>query len=111
MEKVGELKLYTLEEVKDELLGKVGTAERDEHEAKVAEAIQAYKIGETIREARLRQSLTQEQLGERIGVKKAQISRLERGGSISIPTIARVFGALGIPVSLNFVGLRNISLC
>ena len=31
MEQIGNMKLYSLEEVKDELLGKVGTPERDEH--------------------------------------------------------------------------------
>ena len=44
----------------------------------------------------LRQNLTQDELGERIGVQKAQISRMERGYSISIPTMSRVFKALGI---------------
>ena len=34
MEQVGDMKLYSLEEVKDELLGKVGTPERDEHPKK-----------------------------------------------------------------------------
>ena len=91
MEQIGNMKLYSFEEVKDELIGKVGTPERDEHERKVAEAVHAYHIGEAIKKARLLQNLTQEQLGERVGVKKAQISRLERGYSITIPTMSRVF--------------------
>ena len=33
---------------------------------------------------RLRQNLTQDELGERIGVQKAQISRMERGYSIGV---------------------------
>lgn len=105
------MNLTPLEDLLDDFYGKVGTPERDEHEKEVAEAVQAYKIGEAIKEARLRQQLTQEQLGERIGVKKAQISRLERGHSVSLPTIARVFGALGVPVHLSFEGIREISLC
>ncbi|MDY2974356.1 MAG: helix-turn-helix transcriptional regulator [Alloprevotella sp.] len=32
----------------------------------------------------LRQNLTQDELGERIGVQKAQISRMERGYSIGV---------------------------
>lgn len=48
------IKLYTFEEVKDELLGKIGTPERDEHERKVADAIYAYRIGEIVKENRLR---------------------------------------------------------
>lgn len=40
-------------------------------------------------------NLTQEELGEKVGVKKAQISRIERGYSISIPTMSHAFKALG----------------
>lgn len=98
------MKLYTLEEVKDELIGKPGTPQRDEHEQKVQEALHAYRIGEAIKSERLRQHLTQEQLGERIGVQKAQISRMERGYSISIPTMSRVFKALGIPTATLDLG-------
>ncbi len=32
MKQVGNMKLYSLEEVKDELIGKIETPERDEHE-------------------------------------------------------------------------------
>jgi DNA-binding XRE family transcriptional regulator len=91
-----EMKLYTLDEALDEHFGPVGTPRRDEHEAQVAEAVHAYRIGEAIKQARIRQKLTQEELGERIGVHKAQISRIERGYSITIPTMCRVFKALGI---------------
>ena len=105
MEQIGNMKLYSLEEVKDELIGKVGTPERDEHECKVAEAVHAYHIGEAIKKARLLQNLTQEQLGERVGVKKAQISRLERGYSITIPTMSRVFKALGISTATLDLGI------
>lgn len=104
MEQLGDLKLYSFEEVKDEVFGKVGSPERDEYERKVADALHAYRIGEAIKEERLKQKLTQEQLGERIGVKKAQISRMERGYSISIPTMSRVFKALGISTATLDLG-------
>lgn len=107
MEQVGNLKLYSLEEVKDELLGKVGTPERDEHERKVEEALHAYRIGEAIKNARFKQNLTQEELGERVGVQKAQISRMERGYSISIPTMSRVFKALGITTGTLDLGVAG----
>lgn len=96
MKQIGNMKLYSFEEVKDELLGKKGTPERDEHERKVENALHAYRIGEAIKKARVEQNLTQEELGERIGVKRAQISRLEKGYSISIPTMSKVFKALGV---------------
>ena len=51
--------------------------------------------------------LTQEQLGERIGVKRAQISRLERGYSITIPTMRRVFKALGVVTATIDLGIAG----
>lgn len=99
MKQIGNMKLYSLEEVKDEVLGKIGTPVRDEHERRVEAALHAYRIGEAIKKARIEQNLTQEELGERIGVKRAQISRLEKGYSISIPTMSRVFRALGVPTA------------
>lgn len=96
MEQVGKFKVYSMSEVLDEALGSVGTPLRDAHEGRVADAIHAYQIGKAIKKARIEQNLTQEELGERIGVKRAQISRLEKGYSISIPTMIRVFKALGV---------------
>lgn len=90
------MKTYTFDEVKDELLGKVGTSERDEHERKVAEAVIAFRLGEVVRERRLDQNLTQEELGRRMGVKKSQISKLERGDDMSLRSMRRVFRALGV---------------
>jgi len=104
MEQVGTLKLYSMEEVLDKAFGPVGTKERDEHERRVAEAVHAYRIGEAIKKARLQQNLTQEQLGERIGVQRAQISRIEKGYSISIPTMSRVFQALGVTTATLDLG-------
>lgn len=90
------MKTYTFDEVKDELLGKVGTSERDEHESKVAEAVNAFRLGEVVRERRLDQNLTQEELGKRMGVKKSQVSKLERGDDMSLRSMRRVFRALGV---------------
>lgn len=104
MKQVGNMKLYSLEEVTDEIIGKKGTPARDDFDQKVEEALHAYRIGEAIKNARLQQNLTQEELGERIGVQKAQISRMERGYSISIPTMSRVFKALGISTATLDLG-------
>ena len=58
METVGNMKLYTFEEVLDKQLGKKGTPRRDAHEMRVEEALHAYRIGEAIKKARLKQNLT-----------------------------------------------------
>lgn len=107
MKQVGNMKLYSLEEVTDELIGKKGTPGREDFDRKVEDALHAYRIGEAIRAERLRQNLTQEELGERIGVQKAQISRMERGYSISIPTMSRVFKALGISTATLDLGIAG----
>ena len=106
MEQIGDMHLYSLEELKDEFLGKPGTQERDEHDRKVEEALDAYRIGEAIKNARTMQNLTQEELGERIGVKRSQICKLENGkGSITISTMSRVFRALGISSATLDLGI------
>jgi transcriptional regulator with XRE-family HTH domain len=55
-----------------------------------------------IQTARKERNLTQEQLGQLIGVKKAQISRLENNTSnVTIETILKVFNALEAKVNFN----------
>jgi ribosome-binding protein aMBF1 (putative translation factor) len=104
---MAKMKLTPLDEVLDEHFGKVGTARRDAFENDVDEALHAYRLGEAIKKARLEQNLTQEELGERIGVKRAQISRLERGYSITIPTMRRVFRALGVKTATIDLGIAG----
>ncbi|MDE5927389.1 MAG: helix-turn-helix domain-containing protein [Duncaniella sp.] len=101
-----QMKLYTLNELKDEALGKIGTSERDVYEAEVSEAIRTYHIGEAIKQARKEHNMTQSQLAELMGVKKAQVSRIERGCNPTLSTIVRAFNALGMAVSLNCGNMR-----
>ena len=56
-------------------------------------------IGPMIRNERLRKGLTQEELGERVGVGKAQISKIESGKGLTIKTVTRV-DALGMSASV-----------
>lgn len=93
---MGKMNLTPLSVVVDEVWGEKGTPERDAMEARLKEDLQAYYIGEAIRAERLRQNLTQEELGAKVGVKKSQISKLESGKCIiTLPTMSKVFKALG----------------
>lgn len=60
------LKVYPLDQIKDEMIGARGTQERElyEHE------LQVEILGEMIRMAREKQDLTQEELGRLIGFKR-----------------------------------------
>jgi ribosome-binding protein aMBF1 (putative translation factor) len=101
MKQIGKLTAYTFDEVKDEIIGKVGTAERDAYETQLQEELQSFQIGAAIRQARESKNLSQEQLGKMIGVQKAQISRLENGKNITISTMRRVFRAMNLPVKID----------
>ena len=76
-----EMNLTPLSVIVDEVWGEKGTPERDAMEAQLKEELQAYYVGEAIKKARLKQNLTQEELGERIGVKRSQICKLENSKS------------------------------
>lgn len=94
---MAKMNMTSLDVLIDEVFGKVGTSKRDAMEKQLKEEVNAYFVGETIRKMRQAQNLTQEELGERVGVQKAQISRLEKGKSvITLPTMSRIFQALGV---------------
>jgi DNA-binding XRE family transcriptional regulator len=100
------IKLYTHDEMLDRIVGKKGTARRDKMEAE----LQSYLIGEAIKQARKEKNLTQSQLGELMGVQRAQVSRIESGQNITVNTIVRAFRAMGVPAEFSFGGM-SISLC
>ena len=80
------MKTHTLDEVQDKLIGKLGTPDRDRFEYE----LQMDLIGKAIKQTRQERKLTQEDLGKLIGVKKAQISRLESNASnVTIDTLIR----------------------
>ena len=100
------MKAYTLDQVQDELIGKIGTPERDifEYELKMD------LIGKAIKQTRQERHLTQEELGKLIGVQKAQISRLENNASnVTIDTLIKVFTALKAKIKLQ-VELPNLNI-
>ena len=99
-------KYATLEELEDKYIGEVGTPRRDAYEESLQGEIKAYHIGEAIKQARLQQDLTQEELGERMGVQRAQISKIESGRNLTFSTIARAFKALGIHAELSAGGMK-----
>jgi transcriptional regulator with XRE-family HTH domain len=69
------------------------------------------QIGNFIKDTRKKQGLTQDQLGERIGVKKAQVSRMENGSHLTLPTIEKTFKALGADTAhLDLGALGEIKL-
>ncbi|HRN92230.1 MAG TPA: helix-turn-helix transcriptional regulator [Ferruginibacter sp.] len=98
-----DIKTYSLAEMKDKYIGKVGTQDRDEYEYELRMEV----LGRMIKTARQERNLTQEELGRLVGVQKAQISKLESSAnSATIDTILKVFKALKAEINFN-VKLEN----
>ncbi|MBX2965622.1 MAG: helix-turn-helix transcriptional regulator [Cyclobacteriaceae bacterium] len=92
------MKTYSLEELTDKHIGKKGTKKRDEFENELRLDL----LGHAIKQARQERNLTQEQLGELVGVKKAQISKIENSATDArFATILKVFKALDAKVIFN----------
>lgn len=93
------LRLTTYEELKDELIGAPGTAEREQFEFELNLELIPLKI----KEYRKQQGLTQTELGALIGVQKTQISKLETNAvNVTLDTLLKVFGALHTKIKLSF---------
>ena len=93
-----EMKSYSLAEMKDKYIGNIGTTERDEYEYELRMDV----LGRMIKTARQERNLTQQQLGELVGVQKSQISKLESStNSATIDTIIKVFKALKADINFN----------
>lgn len=92
------MKLTSIDQLTDEIVGKKGTPDRDEFEYELRMDI----LGTIIKEARKKRKLTQEQLGELLGVKKSQISKLENNTKdYRIGTVLKALKALGAKVKLS----------
>ncbi len=92
------MKMMSLDQLKDKHIGEVGTSERDKYEFDLKIEI----LGDMIKSVRKERHLTQEQLGDLIGVQKSQISKLERNTrNVTIETILKVFKALKANVKFS----------
>lgn len=107
MKKIGTMKTYSLDEVTDEFIGKRGTPEREKFECDLKLDL----IGGIIKKTRIKMNLTQDQLGQLIGVQKAQISKIENNTKdIRISTLMRVFTALKANVKFTVSLDKNQTL-
>ncbi|WP_375417416.1 helix-turn-helix transcriptional regulator [uncultured Hymenobacter sp.] len=93
-----QLKFYSLDEAIDEHIGSIGTPKREAFE----EELRLDLLGKAIKEARLQRHLTQQQLGDLVGVQKSQISKLENSlTDARFATVMKVFKALDAKVNFS----------
>jgi HTH-type transcriptional regulator / antitoxin HipB len=92
------IKTSSLDTITDKYIGKRGTPAREKFEFELKVDI----LGEVIKQTRLEKQLTQEQLGELIGVQKSQISKIENNiKDVRFSTILKVFEALKATVNFT----------
>lgn len=91
-------KTVSLDTMIDKHIGQIGTERREAFENELRTDL----LGQAIKQARQERNLTQEQLGELVGVQKAQISKIENSvKNARFETILKVFDALGAKVHFN----------
>ena len=91
-------KTVSLDTLINKHIGKPGSEKRElfENELKID------LLGQAIKLVRKERNLTQQQLGDLVGVQKAQISKLENSmKNARFETILKVFDALGAKVNFN----------
>jgi HTH-type transcriptional regulator/antitoxin HipB len=98
MMRKGEMKTFSLKEITDKHIGKRGTPRREAFEYELRLDL----LGEAIKQARKQRNLTQEELGQLVGVQKAQISKIENSlTDARFETILKVFKALNAKINFN----------
>ncbi len=91
-------KTVSLDTMINKHIGKRGTSKREAFESELRIDL----LGQAIKQARQERNLTQEQLGELVGVQKAQISKIENSvKNARFETIIKVFDALGAKVNFS----------
>lgn len=71
------METYTLEDIKDNVYGEIGTSRRDKIETELSNL----RVGLQIRNAREARKMTQNELAGKIGKERSFISKVEREGS------------------------------
>lgn len=100
-------KTVSIDTMIDKHIGKRGTSKRDAFENELRIDL----LGQAIKQARQERNLTQEQLGELVGVQKAQISKMENSvKNARFETIIKVFDALGAKVLSQTIGRAKLRL-
>lgn len=79
-------------------VGKIGSVEREEFDAKA----RAWYYGEILRDRRKELGMTQKQLAEKIGRERTYINRIEKGETdLQLSSFIRIATALGIMLRLD----------
>mgnify|MGYP000862203738 FL=1 len=92
------LQQFSLEEITDKYIGEKGSEKRDAFENELRLDL----LGEALKQTRIKQKLTQAELGKLVGVQKSQISKLENSvKDARFETVLKVFKALNTRITFK----------
>ena len=98
LKKSSTLKTVPLDRLIDQHIGKKGSTKR----IKFENELRLDLLGESIKSVRKAKNMTQTELGQLVGVQKAQISKIENSvKSARLETIMNVFDILGVVVKFQ----------
>lgn len=101
------MKLISIDKFTDKIIGKEGTPERDLFEYELQMDI----IGDIIKEARKKKQLTKKQLAHMLGLRKAQVAKLEKSAKdFRIGIIMKALKAVDAKFNLNIEVEENEQL-
>jgi len=89
----------TINDYLDRKYGESGTESRSKFKQKA----QAYMVAELVKDARKKAKLTQEELAQKVHLKRPHISRIERAETdVRISTLQKIAHGLGGNLSISF---------
>ena len=104
------MKTYKIDDVLNEMIGSEGTENRTKFEMAVQQEVDIYNMGEAIKKARLQRGLSQEALGQLIGVKRSRMCQIEKGVGLTLATISRSLHALNVKTNIVMEGVGSFVL-
>jgi HTH-type transcriptional regulator/antitoxin HipB len=109
------MKMYSMEDVSDELLGKRGTKGRDNAErwfdGEIEKELETREMfGRFIKLIRKSQGLTQHELAYRLGVKKSAISKLESSDTNpTVETFLKIMNSMNMTLYVRALSKKPIA--
>lgn len=91
---------HSWDDVKDDLFGIQGTVSRDQFDKES----ELFRLSERLKLARKDAGLTQQELAEKVGLNKSDLSLIEKGNmNISIDKLFELFRAVGKQISFTIM--------
>lgn len=104
------MNIHSHEEALTKFIGEKNSESRKEYEAEVQNEIDLINMGQAIRIARQQRGLSQETLGQLIGVKRSRMCQIEKGEGLTLSTITKSLKALQVKSSIVIEGVGRYSL-